>query len=490
MKDRSSKTRRKIDKLLRKGKITEAIELQLRLCRDPHPSQDELLQRWSELAEIALTNDRPQLELSARFNVAKLEGAGPAVWQHLAEQARIRKLDEEQIIALFRAADAAARLGMCDLALELCDKTLKLDPAHESALSIRGIMSARLTRVEARDPSGTDKGAKLIEKQQKWAAQLREEAAANIEQLISKATLPDELPDHGALIDQSNSQWFSAAEWSCEYDLTPVKTVNADLRWPTVLDRQSLLFTGPCDEIDSSLLSLATPKTYEAGASICSQGRTGELLYCLDEGEAHAYRERGYQIQDLGAINSGAFFGEVGAHSSLPCSVSVLASLPCKLKVISRGEIVRRLEKGDATAEKAVNALRTWYFEKAISICLPFQQEVQHLLDISRSVIFQPGDDLARQGQSGALLLLISGMAGVTLCSDRGDMALGHLWPGDLVGELDPSPVMVTAECSIFALAIEREGVKQLPRSIREVFEDRTSTSSLAVRALMRHPRS
>ena len=112
-----------------------------------------------------------------------------------------------------------------------------------------------------------------------------------------------------------------------------------------------------------------------------------------------------------------------------------------------------------------ISSLRGWYLETVVSICPVFaycdDDQLAGLTDCW--VTFKPGQVLAEQDQQGGLHAIITGVAQVTL--NRGDetIPLGRLSTGDMVGEMNPSPVTVTAECTVLAIAIYCDLMHKLP---------------------------
>jgi len=61
--------------------------------------------------------------------------------------------------------------------------------------------------------------------------------------------------------------------------------------------------------------------------------------------------------------------------------------------------------------------------------------------------------------------------------------SLGFLCPGDLIGELDPSPVSVLAESTVTAISIDRSQLDRLPSRAREKIEQRLMACTKATAA-------
>ncbi len=140
--------------------------------------------------------------------------------------------------------------------------------------------------------------------------------------------------------------------------------------------------------------------------------------------------------------------------------------------MISRKKLDSQLEA--ATVSKLVAALKSWYLELMVSTCPLFvdctDEELHQLTSGARWTTFKAGDLLAEQDQFGGLLAIVVGAARVTRDGPNGFETLGYATTGDLVGEIDPSPVTVNAEGTLFAVGLRRA---QLPDVCLEALQRR-----------------
>jgi len=227
--------------------------------------------------------------------------------------------------------------------------------------------------------------------------------------------------------------------------------------WPTVLDTHTLTFLGEQSSLGDADLELADTVSIGAGSRIFSQGHPCELLYCLDSGTVALERERGF-VQDLGAVESGSFFGEVGAMMGLPSTTSAVAADQCLLRLVTRDALKRAVRKDKTKATTVIASLRQWYTETVAQVCPLFDDLDQWKAQQERGVwvTFKPGDQMSTEGKFSPLFVIVTGHAKIVV--DRGgqEVCLGYLCPGDLAGEVNPSPVTVLAETTVAALRFNR----------------------------------
>jgi CRP-like cAMP-binding protein len=258
-------------------------------------------------------------------------------------------------------------------------------------------------------------------------------------------------------------------------------------RWPTVLDEHCLMFTGPTRQLHGGLPSAETVFCSD-GASVCRQGEPGPLLTICTSGALEITRDRG-QPQSLGTVQAGSFFGEIGTIWGIPNTIAAVAVGSTQLEVISRERLLTLVKAGDPSANTLLKTLRSWYVEVVLTInpiFAPLKPEIRaQLIERSPTTTVRRGHLIVEQGQKSRLMMLVHGFAQVT-ASDRGGrlQSLGLACPGDLVGELDPSPTSVTAATNVTLVPIEAKLLSQLPDRALENLEKRRRACGNVVRQL------
>lgn len=242
----------------------------------------------------------------------------------------------------------------------------------------------------------------------------------------------------------------------------------AKQQWPSVLDLHPLLFIGKSEALPKQVLELGREVSVAEGQHIHSQGKEGELLYCLVAGEAMASRARG-TIHEVATIAPGFFFGEIGTLFGLPNTASVIASKRSSLLVIGRQLLQRQMQfDRQGSAPVLLNKFKQLYLEAVLDISpVSSGEQAGELWQISGDTswrTYQKGEVLAEAGKPTSPALLIYGIARVYVPRGPALTPVGYLCPGDLVGELRPSPVTVRAENTLTTVSLDRGLLEKLAR--------------------------
>lgn len=440
VKDPHARVRKRLAKLKKRHRYLDAVEVQKEICR----SNDQNDSDWQELAELARHAGLADLELASRFRVAELTLVGPDEWLRLADQASKSAFAEDAVEARFRAADAAARMGDCRWAIKLCDVVLSDSPQHEPTRRIRGLMIRRLENLEADVDSEWGGDSTLTFLRNGLVAKDRAEVNYAQEQAFDEIT---------------------QTEWPPEpVELEPAQRFKD---WPTILERQCLLFLGSSSRMGSAVTGLMDTVVFGPGAAVFEQGSQSDLLYSICSGAVCISRGRS-RSRDLGTLHPGTFFGDVGAISGLPATTHVHAAEESEIGVLSRSALNRVVEQDPPVAAELVARLRHCYLG-AIAAISPIlaaciTPKWRSLSTDSDWVTFSAGTTVAETGEPGALYAIITGSAEVILPPGT---RLGVLSPADLIGEIDPSPVTVKTLTALFAVRVERHLLEHLPEDAR-----------------------
>jgi CRP-like cAMP-binding protein len=241
--------------------------------------------------------------------------------------------------------------------------------------------------------------------------------------------------------------------------------------WPTVLEERSLLFLGQrADVPDAPVLErLGDPRQLVAGETLFDEGASCDLLYQLEQGALQVSRTGA----GLGIIAAGSVFGDLGALSQLPASARVAAIEPCSLRAVTRRKLQVAMRHEDVTG--AIHALKRLYIAAVLSLSLPFArctpEQQSELASIWQITSTRAGEAAVTTNCSGPFRVIVTGLAEVTLGEGEPVQSLGVLGPSDLIGELDPSPVTVTARSDLCAITFDRGILGQLPPSARQALQ-------------------
>jgi CRP-like cAMP-binding protein len=492
------KGKKKVERYARKGKLDKAILLLRDLCQT-HPDQVEL---WDELATLAGRAGLVEVQIAARFASARLRPPAPEVWVELSTLAASSGFAEDALDARFRAADAFATRGECRAAIEACDAVLALAPGHRAAERIRQLMLSRLVRRElaatlGREPEG------LLPPPLAEGGEREGNTITFIPGGLDPHHLAGASPGPGGLDggegrEGTNLEWLSSVtplpeggrrlETGPAPDPDLAQFVLEPQLWPSVLDHRSLLFQGRAEDAASLVDAFAEPLHVAAGEIVCEQGLGGHLLYRLDSGLLSARRDRGGP-QELGTLEAGCFFGDLGVLAGLPCTTSVLALEESELRVVSKQHLRERLAEKDHGVQDLFAAVSATCVEAAVALCPilargPSSEPFR--LAPGETTTFRPGDFLADQDRPGSLLALLSGVVEVTILSAGSEITLGYLCSSDIVGEIDPSPVSARAVGVVSAIVVPRSMLSELPAAARAEVETRRSIAKRVIPEALR----
>ena len=426
------------------------------------------VQGWSLLAGIARDQGEAHLELSARFEVARLQGHGKsAEWLELSKLASSVGEEVKAVDARLRAAAALADAGAVTDAAALCDAILAEQPEHEEARSIRDRLPARPPDRESGAEDHAAASYSLPERIAAWEDAFWQDEDEALETMVFSGqprTLSAELETDQD--EPTGAEWAPPApDLGSEIHPTHARFVCSSMPWPSALDQSCLMFLGNIDEIAASVASQMETVTLAADSIVYGQGRLCQLLYCVEEGKVQVVRYRD-GFQDFGTIGAGSFFGEVGTIAGVPSSSGVMTVEASVLRILNRDKLRARNEDR-AVLEPLVRSIRDWYLEAAVDLCPLFKRctedELRAATGGTRWVTLNPGARLAQQSRRGPLQMIVMGVARVTCTTDGQPVTLGLVTTGDLAGEMDPSPVTVTAESVVSAMIIDRDVVGQLP---------------------------
>ncbi|HEY7157331.1 MAG TPA: glucose-6-phosphate dehydrogenase [Gemmataceae bacterium] len=116
-------------------------------------------------------------------------------------------------------------------------------------------------------------------------------------------------------------------------------------RWVEMLNRDALeavpLFRGHDPVLLRNLAMMLRPVVYSCGEYIIRKGDEGSEMYFLCRGQAEVLDDAGERIKML---EEGDYFGELSLLYTQPRSVSIRASAPCDLFVLSQADLQRILQ--------------------------------------------------------------------------------------------------------------------------------------------------
>ena len=270
--DSPDRLRRRVESLQRRRRLTQAIEIQKKLC----DSDRQYFENWDNLGELAELAGREDIVLRARFAQARIEHFSTDEWLQLASRAEERNLTKEHAHALFQAGDTAARSGQLKRASQILARVLEISPKHRHARRISSIVEARLRRQREAD--------------EEWARNEAEEISSvtftYMSDVSTEVSQPLELSNIGEsgareLFEEQTLRW-SPLDFDESGEESPLaKYIGAAQRWPSVLDESALLFCGASEYVWTTLGGATETISVREGSMLCKQGYPGQLLYVV-----------------------------------------------------------------------------------------------------------------------------------------------------------------------------------------------------------------
>ncbi|HYO67633.1 MAG TPA: cyclic nucleotide-binding domain-containing protein [Archangium sp.] len=240
-------------------------------------------------------------------------------------------------------------------------------------------------------------------------------------------------------------------------------------------------------------------KTFEAGASIVTEGEPGTSMFAIVEGRVDVVRQwEGGQRRKVAAMGEGDFFGEMALLSKSPRLASVVAAERTVVLELTRA-MVARLVQRDASVGRV---LRSFHQERLLANVLRGNKLFATLTPRQREAAAQAfqletqpaGRTLLNQGQRGeSLYLLLRGRCRVTHRHPDGkDSQYPVLREGDVFGELSmmlglPATATVRTDSACTLLRLDRESFEKhilVQPGVREALS-RLSTERLQRTALL-----
>jgi CRP-like cAMP-binding protein len=109
--------------------------------------------------------------------------------------------------------------------------------------------------------------------------------------------------------------------------------------WPAV--RAGELIAYLTDEELARLYDVTVPVAAEPGDVIFYKGAPSKSLVVVEEGEVEAFEESGGKVLVLGSAGAGSVMGEVGFLDGRPRSNHVRASTSCRLRKLTRDQLLQ-----------------------------------------------------------------------------------------------------------------------------------------------------
>ncbi len=240
-------------------------------------------------------------------------------------------------------------------------------------------------------------------------------------------------------------------------------------------------------------LAGAESQTFAPNETIVAEGAAADAFYIISRGTADVFKQiDGSEVQ-VGRLQRGQYFGEIGLLQNIPRTATVRAAADAAVTVLkltreafldlvdapdlSSAEIARIMRKRISTNE-LIEAVRRLSAEELVALLPEF--EIQTL---------RPGATIVREGDvADFFYILDAGEAIVTVRKDGAEEFIGALAPGNYFGEIgmlsgQPRAASVQASGSspVVVLRTDKEGFAKL---ISEMPEQRMDLAAALMERL------
>lgn len=410
-----------------------------------------------------------------------------------------RRLDreEEEALALGRAADKYAKAGFLVKAVAVCKMILQDHPDDSAALqrlaelqSARGMPAVRRELAKARTlppdasvapPPATEASGELElmpvtpppTPAELPAIELDLEENTPLDQLSLGAVIPDSrsrrLPD-GAVsgitmipLDDEDIVEIDDLDLVLEDGLDEDEA--AEIREALVRMAETPLLSALSPEALQQVTDELDVIDLDAGAALFHHGDRGNTLYVVVEGEVAVVVEGPPRVQ-LSTLGEGQFFGEIALVTDQPRSATIEATVDTQLLAIDRDVIRNLIRREPAVLKVLLRFLRDRLLDTLVRtspLFQHFQGAEKHMLAAKFGFLEAEADSvLINQGdRASGLFVLLSGHAEVLLDHGGQTKRLATLGPGDIFGEmslLSNSDAIATVRATSKCFVLEMPG--------------------------------
>eukprot|EP00300_Choanocystis_sp_HF-7_P027161 c32232_g1_i1.p1 GENE.c32232_g1_i1~~c32232_g1_i1.p1 ORF type:complete len:372 (-),score=105.82 c32232_g1_i1:101-1216(-) len=223
-----------------------------------------------------------------------------------------------------------------------------------------------------------------------------------------------------------------------------IEKSEADRQKISALLKQNFLFSELDNDAMNDLTNAVEEHAFEAGATIITQGDSGDFFYIVEEGEAHIF-VNGVKVVESRAGDS---FGELALMYDAPRAATIQAVTPMRCWAVDRQTF--KLTLMDNTMKKRARYEK--FLESIPILQTMYQYEKMTLADALKAKNFSAGEVVMREGEEGDTFYIIeSGGVTFTQQTSNGEQAVvGEAGVGGYFGEialLTKNPRAATATC-------------------------------------------
>lgn len=229
--------------------------------------------------------------------------------------------------------------------------------------------------------------------------------------------------------------------------------------------RDNFLFKNLDDESLGLLLNALEEKRVPKGTHIIEQGDEGDFYYIVESGSVDFYRNG----DKVGSAGPGSSFGELALMYNAPRAATVVATSDCVLWALERVTFKKTLlVKTSSQRNMYGEFLKSVPLLKGLS---PY--ELSKLADALSTAVFQAGETVVREGETGEEFYLIEeGEALVT----KGGEHVATLTKGDYFGEVallhdSPRQATVTAQSRLKVVFLGKSAFQRLLGPVHDLLK-------------------
>lgn len=152
--------------------------------------------------------------------------------------------------------------------------------------------------------------------------------------------------------------------------------------WPALRAGELIAYLTE-DELQR-LDAVTVPVTAEPGDVIFFKGAPSKSLIIVEEGEVEAFEESGGRVGVLGSAGAGSVMGELGFLDGRPRSNHVRARTPCRLRRLTRDQLLQLADDDALLFAKLVISLAELLASRYRGVVAELEPVRAHDLDVSQ----------------------------------------------------------------------------------------------------------
>ncbi|KAF7456640.1 cAMP-dependent protein kinase regulatory subunit [Cryptosporidium felis] len=263
--------------------------------------------------------------------------------------------------------------------------------------------------------------------------------------------------------------------WNKIKDFTPPSHPKSKEQEKRIREKllESFMFTSLEEDELNTIILACVETVVKEGTEIIKQGDNGDKLYIIEKGQVECYKTTTTEPRlHLCDLHPGDAFGELALLYNCPRAASVVAKSDCLLWALDR-ETFNHIVKGSAS--KRISTYEAFLKEVEILKTMDVY-ELNKLTMVLKSSVFEDGQEIIKQGETGdTFYLIITGNA-VAL---KDNVEVMKYKRGDYFGELallrnTPRAATVKAVGKCKVAFLDRKAFKRLLGPVEDILKRNT----------------